>query len=198
MRTGSGLFILLLAACGLAACSSQESALVKPVETGQRPAAVLTKRQPQVSPLRRRVVLLLEKKNYRQALELMNGRNRDGLEREYLLAINGLLEAGEGAFSQGEYAASARAFKGVLNAYPAEPSLRERVSRDPQRIRSFLESCIDRMMEQGLEEYRRGRLESAIRRWKVLLSISPGHQEAKKALNTATVQLQALQELKDR
>jgi len=53
------------------------------------------------------------------------------------------------------------------------------------------------MMEQGLEEYRRGSLESAIRKWKVLLTIRPGHQEAKKALDTATVQLQTLQGMKD-
>ena len=53
-------------------------------------------------------------------------------------------------------------------------------------------------MEQGLEEYRRGKLESAIKRWKELLAISPGHQEAKKALDTATVQLQTLQRIKNR
>ena len=194
MRTG-GRLLFFAAAIGLAACSSQESALVR---DGQHPAAVVPKRQPQVSLLRRKVVTLLEKKNYRQAIELMNGRNREGLEREYILAVNGLLEAGNDAFSSGDYAAAARAFKGVLNAYPAEPSLRDRISHDPKRIKVLLEACVNRMMEQGLEEYRRGNLESAIRKWKALLAISPGHQEAKKALDTATVQLQTLQRMKDR
>jgi tetratricopeptide (TPR) repeat protein len=160
-------------------------------------AAAMPKRQPQVSPVRRKVVTLLEKKNYRKAFELMAGRNREGLEREYIKAINGLLEVGDDAFSLGDYAAAARTFKGVLDAYPVELSLRERVSHDPKQIRSYLETCANRMMEQGLEEYRHGRLESAIRKWKGLLMFSPGHREAKKALDTATVQLQALQSLKN-
>jgi hypothetical protein len=191
MRTSGGRILLLAAAIGLAACSRQESALVR---DGQRPSAVIPKRQ-QVSPLRKKVVSLLEKKNYRQAIELMNGKNREGLEREYILAVNGLLEAGNDAFSSGDYAAAGRAFKGVLNAYPVEPSLRDRVSHDPKRIRALQEACENRLMEQGLEEYRRGRLENAIGKWKALLAINPGHQEAKKALVTATVQLRSMKNM---
>lgn len=197
MKTSGGRILILAAAIGLAACSSQESAVVKPSGDGQHPAAA-PKRPQQVSPLRKKVVSLLEKKNYRQAIELMNGRNREGLEREYILAVNGLLEVGNDAYSSGDYAAAARAFKGVLNAYQVEPSLRDRLSHDPKRIRALQDACVNRMMEQGLEEYRRGSLESAIKRWKELLAISPGHREAKKALDTATVQLQTLQRIKNR
>jgi len=197
MRTGGGLGILLAATIGLAACSSQESTLVKPPEVVQQPVDV-PKRQLQVSPLRRKVLSLLEKKHYRQVLELMNGKSHEGLEKEHLLAINGLLEVGDDAFSLGDYASAAHSFKAVLDAYPAESALRERVSRDPRQIRSCLESCANRMMEQGLEEYRRGRLENAISKWKVVLTISPGRQEARKALDTTTAQLKALQDLKTR
>ena len=197
MRTcGNRIFFLALAIV-LCACSSQESALVKPVGDGQHPATVVSKHQSQLPSLRRKVGFLLEKKNYHQAIELMNGKNHEGLEREYILAVNGLLGVGSDAFSSGDYAAAARDFKWALNAYPVEPSLRDRVSYDPKRIRASLDACVNRMMEQGLEEYRRGRLESAIRKWKVLLAISPGHQEAKKALDTATVQLQELQSMKN-
>jgi hypothetical protein len=51
------------------------------------------------------------------------------------------------------------------------------------------------MMEQGLVEYRNGKLENAIMKWKDLLAINPDHQEAKKACDTATIQLQSLQNL---
>jgi len=183
------------ATVGMVAGSSQESAVVKPAGDGQQPAAVVPKRPQQVSLLRRKVVSLLEKKNYRQAIELMNGKNREGMDKEYILAVNGLLEVGNDAFSSGDYAAAGRAFKGALKACPVEPSLRDRVSHDPKRIRALLEACVNRMMEQGLEEYRRGRLENAIKKWKTLLAISPGHQEAKKALNTATVQLQSMKNM---
>jgi hypothetical protein len=198
MRTSCGFIILLVAAAVLVACSSHDSALVKNTEVGQLPAVVVPKRQPQVSPLRKKVLSLLEKKNYRRAVEQMKGRNHEGLEKEYILAINRLLEAGDDAFSLGDYLGAARSFKVALNGYPVEPSLREQVSRDPKRIRSVLEICVNRMMEQGLEEYRRGRLESAIRKWRGLLTISPGHQEAKKSIDTATVQLQALKNMKNR
>ena len=198
MRTSGSRKFLLAAAIGLAACSSQENALIKPAGEDPHPAAVVSNHQQQVSLLRRKVVSLLEKKNYRQAIELMNGKNREGLEREYIQALNGLLEVGNDAYSSGDYATAARTFKGVLNVYPVEPSLRDRVSHDPKRTRALLEACENRMMEQGLEEYRRGMLENAIRKWKALLAISPGHQEAKKSLDTATVQLQTLQSMKDR
>jgi len=194
MKT-SGRILILAATLALAACSSQESALVKPAGSVQTPAAAVPKRPQQNTILRRKVVSLLEKKNYRQALELMNNKNREGLEREYILAVNGLLEAGNDAFSSGDYATAARAFKGVLTAYPVEPSLRVRVSHDPKRIRALQEACVNRMMEQGLEEYRRGRLENAIRKWKALLAISPGHQEAKRALDTTTVQLRSMKNM---
>jgi tetratricopeptide (TPR) repeat protein len=198
MRICGSSLILLAATCGMAGCSSQDTALVKPAEIVQQPATVVQKRQPQVSPLRRKALALLEKKQYLQAIELMNGRYHEGLEKEYIQAINGLLDMGDDAFSLGDYATAAHAFKGVLNAYPVETSLRERIRHNPKRLRSNMETCINRMMEQGLEEYRRGRLESAIGKWKVLLTINPGHKEAKKALNTATIQLQALQNLKNK
>jgi len=203
MKTGGALLVLHMAVLGMAACTSQDAALVKqselvqpPAAVVQQPATVVQKRQPQVSPLRRKALTLLEKKNYRQAVELMNGRYHEGLEKEYVLAINGLLEVGDDAFSLGDYETAAQTFKGVLNAYPVEPPLRERISHNPKHIRACMETCVNRMMEQGLEEYRRGRLKSAIRKWKVLLTISPGHEGAKKAIETATVQLQALQNLK--
>lgn len=205
MKTNSALHMLLLTVLGLGACTSQDAALVKPAGVvrqpaadTQQPVAVVQKRQPQVSPLRRKILPLLEKKNYRQAIELMNGRYHDGLEKEYLQAINGQLEVGDDALSLGDFETAAHTFKGVLNAYPVEPSLRERISHNPKQIRACMEICVNRMMEQGLEEYRRGRLKNAISKWKALLTISPGNEGAKKAIETATVQLQVLQNLKNK
>lgn len=198
MRFCIAQLILLAAVFGLAACSGKESILVKPAGVAQQRAADMQKRQQQVSSLRRKVVSQLEKKNYRQAIELMNGRNHEGLEKEYIQALNGLLEEGDNALSHGEYVVAARSFKTVLDAYPAVHSSRERLSHDPKQIRTNLEICVNRLMEQGFEEYRRGRLENAIRKWKDVLTTSPEHPQAKKSLDTATIQLQTLQNLKNR
>ena len=112
MKTVITLIILLSAAFGLSACSGQKDAVVRPAEVVQPPPPVIVQRRPPpVSPLRRKAVSLLERKNYRQAIELMNGRYHDGLEREYVLAINGQLEVGDDAFSFGDYLSAANAFK---------------------------------------------------------------------------------------
>ena len=194
MRGGGAPYILLAAAFGLAACSSLDSTRAKSTRIGQPPP----KRQPQISPLKRKVLSLLEKKQYRQAIESMNGRYHEGLEKEFVLSINRQLEIGDNAYSAGDYSMAAHSYKCVLNAYPAEPALRKQIKHEPKKIRSNMEFCTSRMMEQGLSEYRCGRLESAIGKWKDLLTISPGNNEARKALDTATIQLQSLQNLKDK
>ena len=188
MRRSGVLFLLL--AIALAGCSSHK---IRSAQHSRTSIKAVSKQSP-VSPLRRKVNMLLERKHYRQALEMMNSRSHEGFEKEYVLAINGLLEIGDAALSQGDCESSIRAFKSVLDAY-SEISLKERIHRDPKQIRAMI-GCENRLMEQGLQEYRGGRLESAIRSWKYLLAVNPGHQEARKALDTATVQLQALQNLK--
>jgi hypothetical protein len=83
----------------------------------------------------------------------------------------------------------------------------EKVGQNPMPVRIIAisvwqnllsKTCVNRIMEQGFEKYRRDRLESAVRKWKVVLLISPGHQEAKKSIDTATVQLHALQNMKNK
>jgi tetratricopeptide (TPR) repeat protein len=207
--------VLAAVACGLAACSGWGIAPAKPPEIEPPPQSAPTQqpqqpqmprqpqvlrqpqppRQPQVSPLRSKVLALLEKQQYRTAIESMTGRYREGLEREYVLAINKQLELGNSAYSRGDYYTAAQTYKFVLNAYPGEPSLWQQISHDPNKIRSSMEHCLNQMMEQGIVEYRSGRLENAIVKWKDLLAINPDHQEAKKACDTATIQLQSLQNL---
>lgn len=194
------LMVLAAVAFGLAACSGWGLVPAKPPEVKPPPQSAPTRqpqppRQPQVSPLRSKVLALLEKQQYRTAIESMNGRYRTGLEKEYVLAINKQLELGNSAYSRGDYYTAAQTYKFVLNAYPGEPSLWQQISHDPKKIRSSMEHCLNQMMEQGLVEYRSGKLESAIMKWKDLLAINPDHQEAKKACDTATIQLQSLQNL---
>ncbi len=192
-RTGH-LFSLLLALAGMIACSAQS----KTVMNGDSPP----QSQQQVL-LRKKVSALLEKGSYRRALELMGGRNHPphpvaGMGREYVTAINGLIAAGNEFFSQGEYAAAGQSFKCALESYPVDPALRDKVQREPKRIREHLEDCSNRLMEEGLQEYRRGNLENAIRKWKEVLAFDAGHKEARKAIETATVQLRALQKMENR
>jgi len=191
MSGARGLISLLLALAGLVACSGQEKAVIPVGESraGQQQAI-----------LRNKVAALLEKKNYRRAIELMTDGHQPGspparMGREYVAAINGLAAAGEESLSRGDYAVAGQSFKLALESYPTEPSLRERMMRDPKQLKKQMDTCSNRLMEQGLMEYRRGNMENAIRKWKELVAFDPGHHEAKKALETATAQLRALQKM---
>ena len=117
------------------------------------------------------------------------------MEKEYIRAVNGLIEVGDESFFREDYALAGRSFRKALDAYPLAQSHRERVSRSPKKLKSNLDACCNTLMEQGLREYRRGKLEGAISKWKGLLAINPGHTEARKALETASVQLEALQNI---
>ena len=117
------------------------------------------------------------------------------MEKEYLLAINGLIAAGEEALSHGDYTVAGQSFRLALDSYPVPPSLRGKVRRNQPQLRKQLETCANRLLEQGLMAYRSDNLDNAIRRWKEIVVFDPGHKEALKAIETATVQLRVLQDM---
>lgn len=162
-----------------------------------------TQKQQQQAHQRKKVTALIEKGSYRRALELMGGRSHPGhptagMEREYITAIDKMIAAGEESFSRGEYAAAGQSFKCTLDYYPADPTLRKMAQSEPNQIKARLEECSNHLMEQGLQEYRRGNLENAIKKWKGLIAFNGGHKEARKAIETATIQLRALQGMEKR
>jgi len=189
MRGACALISLLVALAGLVACAGPEKKTV--IHGGESPA------NRQQAILRNKVATLLEKRSYRRAIELMTdahlpGSPAAGMGREYLTAINGLIAAGEEDLSRGDYAVAGQSFKWALDYYPAEPSLRERMRRDQKQLKMQMDTCSNRLMEQGFMEYRRGNLEKAIRNWKEIVAFDAGHKEAKKSIETATAQLRAL------
>jgi tetratricopeptide (TPR) repeat protein len=191
MRVAFGAISLLLALSGLVGCYSREKPVVR---TGEITVDQQQKR------LRKKVAALMEKKNYRHALELMSGSQQSGppagrMDREYILAINGLVAAGEESLARGDYTVAGHSFRWALEYYPAEPSMRGRIARDTKQIKTRIYTCSNRLMVQGLVEYRRGNLENSIRKWREIVSFDPGNNEARKAIETATAQLRTLQNM---
>jgi hypothetical protein len=78
------------------------------------------------------------------------------------------------------------------------PTLRKRGS-PPPFTKAELQANVDKvsgaLMENGLVEYRKGNLESAIVVWKSILAYDPSHEEALKSVQTATKQLENLKKL---
>jgi len=195
MRGAVRIFLLLLALAELGGCSGHKRAVMtaEPLPAQKDQQQLL---------LRNKVTSLMGKGNYRRAIELMcrnkhPGSPAAGLEQEYVAAVNGLVAAGEEYFTHGDYATAGRSFKWAIDSYPADPALWERLRWEPKQLKAHLEICSNRLMEEGLQEYRRGNLESAIRKWKGLIAFNAGHREAKKAIATATVQLRALKTMEN-
>lgn len=156
--------------------------------------------QRQEAALNGKVAPLLGKKEYAQALELMTRKDHPrsppaGMQREYLLAVNGLLESGETSLTAREYAEAGQAFTKVLAVYPVTPSLQGRVKWSAEQVAARVDSCSAKLMEEGLLEYRRGSLADAVRIWKELVAFNPEYRGARKAIETASRQLKALQAL---
>ena len=191
MSTACRLLFLLLLLAVTAACSSKENVIIKSGELSyDRQQAVL----------RKKVAALLEKKSYRRAIELMTDRNQPGsppagLEKEYLLAINGVIAAGEESLSRGDNATAGQSFRLALDSFPVQPSLRGKVRRNQSQIKKQLDISANRLLEQGFMEYRSGNLETAIRKWKEIIVFDAGHMEASKAIDTATIQLRMLRNM---
>jgi len=191
MRKVCWLISVLLVLAAMVACSGPEKAVLQGTEISS---------DQQQAILRKKLALLLEKKSYRRAIELMSDRKHPGfpaagMDKEYLLALNGLITAGEEALSRGDHTVAGQSFRLALDSYPVPPALRGKVRRNQPQLRKQLETCANRLLEQGLMAYRSDNLDNAIRRWKEIVVFDPGHQEALKAIETATVQLRVLQEM---
>ncbi len=154
----------------------------------------------QETALNGKVAPLLAKKEYAQALALMTWKDHPrsppaGMQQEYLLAVNGLLEKGEASLAAKEYGEAGHAFARVLAVFPVAPSLMGRVKSSAEQVAARVDICSDKLMEEGLLEYRRGSLANAVRIWKELVAFNPEYRGARKAIETASRQLKALQAL---
>lgn len=183
--------LLLLCLVSLSACSGQDRTV--------RGSTTQFAREQHTLALRKKVNGLLEKRQYRRALEAVTGRQPnqpvEGMEKEYLCAVNGLLLTAEQAMEQLDYLLAGQNFTAALTAYPDDLSLRGQLKTSERRIKVHLNTCSNRLMEQGLVEYRKGDLDKAIRTWKTIIAFNGGYAEARKAIETATVQKKSLERL---
>ena len=144
---------------------------------------------------RQRAIDLIEKKEYLLALNFINHERRRDLDQEYIVAINGLIASGEESFQRENYGEAGLSFRKVLENYPSRKFLRARVERPREWLESRITTFSERLMIQGLSEYREGNLAAAIETWKKILRFNSGYQPAKKAIETTEVQLKNLRSI---
>ena len=144
---------------------------------------------------KQRATELIEQKEYLLALNFINQEKRRDLDQEYLMVINGLIVSGEESFQRENYSEAGLFFRKVLENYPGRKSMRAKVERPREWLVSRITTFSEKLMVQGLSEYREGNLPAAIETWKKILRFNPGYQPAKKAIETTEAQLKNLKSI---
>ncbi|NIQ98022.1 MAG: hypothetical protein GWO11_05955 [Desulfuromonadales bacterium] len=186
------LFLLLLACAMLVACGRLEL-----TPAGKAPAKSPGSQSAE-APVRAEMRRHFAAADYVRVLQLLetqlrNGASETDFAREYPRAINGVLQQAREHWTQGRPALAGKKYRQALEFYPADPLLRDQLDMGGSQIDRAVSDCSEVLMEQGLIAYRAGRLGEAIAVWQTILSFSPSHQPAIKAIRTARIQLQNLQ-----
>jgi tetratricopeptide (TPR) repeat protein len=149
---------------------------------------------------RRQLAAHLQAGRHQEALTVIDReRRRSGsqqmLEKERLQVLQALTSAGDELFSKGEYERSGQAWSLLLKHYPEERAAVDRLAISRQDLQERLELCAERLMSQGLTNYRAGNLPEAIAAWRKILAFHDAHEGAKRGIQTAEIQLQNLRAL---
>jgi tetratricopeptide (TPR) repeat protein len=145
----------------------------------------------------RQAMRLVEQGEYERALSIIRegvaaGESEADYAHAYVQAIQSLQSRGLSYFLTSQYDRAGLTFRAVLESFPTSESLRARIRYSREEVTSYVSSCADRLMENGLLHYRNGNLGQAIQTWEKVLRFDPFHPEARKALETARVQLRHL------
>lgn len=111
----------------------------------------------------------------------------------YLKVAQDIVNAADNAFDKEEFAVSARTYAVLLRNYPHFQEIARGLSFDGKYLQARLKECSDRLSERALTQYRQGNLTAAISLWKSILEFEPENVGVKKAIDTASIQLENLQ-----
>jgi len=130
---------------------------------------------------------------YKEALKLYPGEKR--ISMDFVQAANTVKAAADQALSSSRYAAAGNLYRLLLRNFPEfkkagiTPGYSESDLEKPAR------TCITKLTDTGLAEYRKGRLAEAIAVWGTILEFDPDNAEIKKAVQTARTQLERIKKL---
>ena len=91
---------------------------------------------------------------------------------------------------KGEFSECGIYTRQLLSLYPHSLPAVSGVSAE--QISQRMNSCSEELMAKGLEAYRAGQMQQAISFWTALLVFNPERADAKKAIDTCSIQLRNL------
>jgi tetratricopeptide (TPR) repeat protein len=151
---------------------------------------------------RKRIEALIREENYSGALELIRAEGKrdesdTAYAEEFGESLNGLAEKAMQYFSEEDYESAGITLRLALDSYPPGARKPDSLRHSAEDLRALARVCAEKLKEAGLREYRDGNLGNAIALWRKILSFSnEGASTIKKMIETATLQLKNLKELK--
>jgi tetratricopeptide (TPR) repeat protein len=97
------------------------------------------------------------------------------------------------ALARKDFVAAGKGYAVLWREYPLAQQAGVSVSFSRNEAEEGLKSCRAQLTREGLDQYRKGRLEEAIAIWHGLLQFDPENVEIRKAVDTASEQLKKIQ-----
>jgi tetratricopeptide (TPR) repeat protein len=122
---------------------------------------------------------------------------RSALLRErYIGAGEQIKSAIDAAFQRQDFAEAGRSYTVLLKSGVLGKDFSRELSFDGESLNRRIRECSKGILETGLVQYREGKLDGAISVWKKVFVFDPDNKEVKNAIETATIQLQNLKNIR--
>ena len=185
------LLILLVLHLSLSSCTYVNQVIER---IRERTASVETSDD---AVVRKKLADLIQNRDYTSAIDLImveikNGKHEITYDGLYVASINGLIENGMEYYAERDYGRAGIAFTKTIDNFPSSRSIAYRIKSSPKEIKPYIKTLTDKLMEEGLKEYRGGNLGNAIITWRKIVEYHPDYSEANKMIDITTIQMKNL------
>ncbi len=185
------LLILMVLLLSLSSCTSVKQVIER---LREKPDSFETSDD---AVIRKKLADLIQNRDYTTAIDLImvevkNGTHETTYDGLYVASINGLIESGMEYYAEGDYGLAGIAFTKTIDNFPSSRSLTYRIKFSPKEIKPYIKKITDKLMEEGLKEYRGGNLGNAISTWRKIIEYQPNHSETNKMIDITTIQMKNL------
>ena len=113
----------------------------------------------------------------------------------FISILEDIRRTGDGAFSKENFALAGRAYSILFKNFKSFDKFGASLSFSEKSLDERMKVCRTELHKKALEQYRKENLAEAISIWQGLLTFDPDNVEAKKAVETATIQLKKIKKL---
>ncbi len=137
---------------------------------------------------------------YRRALEIYSNaydrHHLKGLKQGYARLGEQIAMAADTAYQKQDFAEAGGIFRVLFESGITTRDFAQSLTFDDDYLMKHIKACSKALMEIGLMKYRQEKLDEAIAIWKKILAFDVDDRSVRSAIDTATVQLQQLKNMK--